>query len=53
MDTYKLESKLIVALEVWTDLKHVLKEEDGLDLNVSKTAFLPKDISQEGVLDVV
>ena len=53
IDTYKLESKLIVALEVLTDLKHVLKEEDGLDLNVSKKAFLPKDISQEGVLDVV
>jgi hypothetical protein len=36
---------------VLTDLKNVLKEDTGLDLNISKTSVVPKDISQEGVFE--
>ncbi len=31
-----------MALQVSADLQHVLKEDAGLELNVSKTAFLPR-----------
>jgi hypothetical protein len=41
-----------VALEVLADLKHVLKEDAGLDLNISKTSVLPKSVTQQVVFDV-
>jgi hypothetical protein len=30
-----------------TDLKHFLKEDAGLDLNISKTSVLPKGVTQQ------
>jgi hypothetical protein len=36
-----------VALQVLADLKHVLKEDAGLDLNISKTSVLPKGVTQQ------
>jgi len=41
-----IKSKMSVALQVLADLKHVLKEDSGLDLNVSKTSILAQGISQ-------
>jgi hypothetical protein len=35
-----------------SDLKHVLKEDAGLDLNISKTSVLPKGVTQETEFDV-
>jgi hypothetical protein len=35
-----------------TELKRVLKEDAGLELNVSKTSILPKGITQKSVFDV-
>jgi hypothetical protein len=40
-----IKAKLNVALQVLTDLKHVFKEDAGLDLNVSKTSILHKDVT--------
>ncbi len=41
--------KLSVTFQVLTELKHVLKEDDVLDLNVNKTTVLPKgDTPQSG-----
>ena len=34
------------------ELKHVLKEDAGLELNISKTVILPKVITQEAIFDV-
>jgi hypothetical protein len=45
-----------VTLQVLADLKYVLKEDAGLDLNVSKTSILlhilPKGTSQQFACDV-
>jgi hypothetical protein len=41
-----------VALQVLADLKHVLKEDAGLDLNISKTSILPKGVTQQAAFDV-
>ncbi len=38
--------------EVLADLKHVLKEDAALDLNVSKTCVLPKGVTQQAAFDV-
>ena len=35
-----------------TELKRVLKEDAGLDLNVNKTTVLPKGVSHQNVFDV-
>jgi hypothetical protein len=35
-----------------SDLKYIRKKNSGLDLNVSKTSILPKDISQQVACDV-
>ena len=43
-DSY-IKAKLSVALEVFSDIKHVLKEDAGLDLNFDKTKILIKGIS--------
>ena len=43
-DSY-IKAKLSVALEVLSDIKHVLKEDDGLALNFDKTKILVKGIS--------
>jgi hypothetical protein len=34
-------------LQVLADLKHVLKEDAGLDLNIFKTSVLPKGVTQQ------
>ncbi len=39
-------------IEVLTDLNRVIKEDAGLELNVSKTSILPKHITQQTVFDV-
>jgi hypothetical protein len=41
----EIKAKLSVALEVLSDVKHVLKEDAGLDLNFDKTKILVKGIS--------
>jgi hypothetical protein len=37
---------------VLAELKHVLKEDAGLELNVSKTSVLPKGVTQQVAFDV-
>ncbi len=44
-DSY-IKAKLSVALEVLSDIKHVLKEDAGLALNFDKTKILVKGISE-------
>jgi hypothetical protein len=41
-----------VALQVLADLKHVLKEDAALDLNVSKTSVLLKGVTQQAAFNV-
>ena len=41
-----------MALQVLTELKRVLKEDAGLELNVAKTSVLPKGVSQRAAFDV-
>ena len=43
-DSY-IKAKLSVALEVLSDIKHVLKEDAGLALNLDKTKILVKGLS--------
>ncbi len=47
-----MKGKLSVVLQVLTELKSVLKEDSGLELNISKTAVLSKDITQQTLFDV-
>jgi len=47
-----IKGKLSEALQVLAELKRVLKEDAGLELNISKTAILPKDITQKAIFDV-
>jgi hypothetical protein len=47
-----IKGKLSEALQVLAELKRVLKEDAGLELNISKTAILPKDITQQAIFDV-
>ena len=42
-----IKAKLSVALQVLAELKHVFKEDADLELNVSKTAILPKGVTQQ------
>ncbi len=41
-----------MALQVLAELKHVLKEDAVLELNVSKTSILPKGVTQQAAFDV-
>ena len=45
-DDVYIKTKLSVEFQVLTELKCVLREDTGLDLNVSKTSVLPKGVSQ-------
>ena len=45
-----IKANMSVALQVLAELKHVLKVEDGLDLNGSKTSVLPKGVTQTSPL---
>jgi hypothetical protein len=47
-----IKGKLSLALKVLAELKRVLKEDAGLELNIAKTSILPKDISQQAVYDI-
>jgi hypothetical protein len=47
-----IKAKMSVALQVLADLQHALHEDAGLDLNVSKTSFLPKGLSKDDAFDV-
>ena len=51
-DGYIGQVELSVALQVLAEPKHVLKEDAGLDLNVSKTSILPKGVTQQAAFDV-
>jgi hypothetical protein len=51
-DDCYIKGKLSVALQVLAELKSVLKKDAGLELNISKTAILPKAITQQGIFDV-
>ena len=41
-----------VALQVLAELKRVLKEDAGLELNLAKTSIVPKETTQQAVFDV-
>jgi hypothetical protein len=47
-----IKGKLSVVLQVLSELKRVLKEDAGLELNISKTAVLSKTITQQALFDV-
>jgi hypothetical protein len=47
-----IKAKLSVALQVLAELKHVLKQDAGLELNVSKTSILPKGVTNQAAFDV-
>ena len=51
-DNEYIKGRLRVSLHVLTELKRVLKEDAGLELNVSKTIILPKGTTQQAVFDV-
>jgi hypothetical protein len=46
-----IKGKLSVALQVLAELKRLLKEDAGLELNIFKTAILPKAITQQAIFD--
>jgi hypothetical protein len=52
VDDGYIKGNLSVALQVLAELKRVLQEDAGLELNVSKTSILPKGTTQQAVLDV-
>jgi hypothetical protein len=47
-----IKAKLNVALQVLPELKRILKEDAGLELNVTKTSVLPKGFRQQEAFDV-
>ncbi len=47
VDDGYIKGKLSEDLQVLTEFKRVLKEDSGLELNISKTDILPKDITQQ------
>jgi hypothetical protein len=47
-----IKGKLSDVLQVLAELKRVLKEDAGLELNISKTAVLSKAITQQALFDV-
>ena len=46
-----IKAKLSVALQVLAELKHIFKEDAGLELNVSKTS-ISKGVTQQVAIDV-
>ncbi len=50
-DAY-IKANLSVALQVLAELKHVLKQDAALELNVSKTSILPEDVTAQAAFDV-
>jgi hypothetical protein len=48
-----IKVKLSVTLQILTELKHVLKKDAVLELNVSKTSVLPKGVTAQTAFDVV
>jgi hypothetical protein len=46
-----IKAKLSVALQVLAELKHVLKEDAGLELAVSKTSVLQKGVPQQAAFE--
>ncbi len=46
-----IKAKLSVALQVLAELKRVLKNDAGLELNLSNTDFLPKGVTQQAAFD--
>ncbi len=53
VDDGYIEGKMSVTLQLLTGIKRVLKEDAGLELNISKTVILPKAITQQDIFDVV
>jgi hypothetical protein len=53
VDDGYIKGNLRVALQVLAELNRVLKEDVGMELNVSKTSILPKVTTQQDVFDVV
>ena len=47
VDDGYIKGKLSVSLQVFPDLKHVLKEDASLELHVGKTSVLPKGVSHQ------
>ncbi len=47
-----IKDKMNVSLQALVELKRVLKEDAGLEFNVSKTSILPKGTTQQTVFDV-
>jgi hypothetical protein len=45
------KAKLRVALQVLAELKNVLKQDAGLERNVSKTSVFPKGVTQQAAFD--
>ena len=52
LDDGYIKGNLSVTLQVFAELKRVLKEDVGLVLNISKTVILPKAITQQAIFDV-
>jgi hypothetical protein len=52
VDDGYIKTRMSVTLQVLVELKHVLKEDTVLDLNISKTSVLPKGVTQQVVFDV-
>ncbi len=52
-DNGYIKGKLSEVLQVLPELKSVLKQDAGLELNISKTVILPKVITQKTIFDVV
>jgi hypothetical protein len=47
-----IKGKLSVEIQVLTELKRLLKEDAGLELNVNKTSVLPEGVSQQTTFGV-
>jgi len=47
-----IKGKLSVVLQVLAELKRVLKENAGLELNISKTTVVSKAITHQTLFDV-
>jgi hypothetical protein len=52
VDDGYIKGKLSVDLQVLAELKRVLKEDEGLELNVYNSSILHKHITQQTVFDV-
>ena len=45
VDDRYIKTKLNVVLQVLAEFKHALKQDADLELNVSKTSILPKEVA--------